>query len=124
MSAFFQNSGLFFALLGAAFATLMAGIGSAIGVGKAGVAASGVLAEEPSLFGKVLIFQLLPATQGIYGLLVGILIPSKSLIDKDILSLLNSIQNNHIIFPIILTRLKASFSLIGSLKSFLGSLII
>ncbi|WP_316607470.1 V-type ATP synthase subunit K [uncultured Ruminococcus sp.] len=76
MSAFFQNSGLFFALLGAAFATLMAGIGSAIGVGKAGVAASGVLAEEPSLFGKVLIFQLLPATQGIYGLLVGILILS------------------------------------------------
>ena len=32
----------------------MAGIGSAIGVGKAGVAAAGVLAEEPSLFGKVL----------------------------------------------------------------------
>lgn len=76
MSEFFQNSGLFFALLGAAVATLMAGIGSAIGVGKAGVAASGVLAEEPSLFGKVLIFQLLPATQGIYGLLVGILILS------------------------------------------------
>ena len=76
MSEIFQNSGLFFALLGAAVATLMAGIGSAIGVGKAGVAASGVLAEEPSLFGKVLIFQLLPATQGIYGLLVGILILS------------------------------------------------
>ena len=76
MSEFFQNSGLFFALLGAAVATLMAGIGSAIGVGKAGVAASGVLAEDPSLFGKVLIFQLLPATQGIYGLLVGILILS------------------------------------------------
>ena len=76
MSELLQNSGLFFALLGAAVATLMAGIGSAIGVGKAGVAASGVLAEEPSLFGKVLIFQLLPATQGIYGLLVGILILS------------------------------------------------
>ena len=76
MSEFFSNSGLFFALLGAAIATLMAGIGSAIGVGKAGVAAAGVLAEEPSLFGKVLIFQLLPATQGIYGLLVGFLILS------------------------------------------------
>ena len=76
MEAFVNNSGLFFALLGAALATLMAGIGSAIGVGKAGVAAAGVLAEEPSLFGKVLIFQLLPATQGIYGLLVGFLILS------------------------------------------------
>ena len=76
MTEVFVNSGLFLALFGAALATLLAGIGSAIGVGKAGVAASGVLAEEPSLFGKVIIFQLLPATQGIYGLLIGILILS------------------------------------------------
>jgi len=76
MTEILNNSGLFLALLGAAIATLMAGIGSAIGVGRAGVAAAGVLAEEPSLFGKVLIFQLLPATQGIYGLLVGFLILS------------------------------------------------
>ena len=76
MTEILNNSGLFLALLGAAIATFMAGIGSAIGVGKAGVAAAGVLAEEPSLFGKVLIFQLLPATQGIYGLLVGFLILS------------------------------------------------
>jgi V/A-type H+-transporting ATPase subunit K len=76
MTEILNNSGLFLALLGAAVATFLAGIGSAIGVGRAGVAASGVLAEEPSLFGKVLIFQLLPATQGIYGLLVGFLILS------------------------------------------------
>ena len=76
MSEILNNSGLFFALLGAAFATFFAGIGSAIGVGKAGVAAAGVLAEDPSMFGKVLIFQLLPATQGIYGLLVAFLIMS------------------------------------------------
>lgn len=76
MSEIFNNSGLFFALLGAAIATFMAGIGSAIGVGRAGVAAAGVLAEDPSMFGKVLIFQLLPATQGIYGLLVAFLILS------------------------------------------------
>lgn len=66
-------SGLFLAVLGAAIATFMAGIGSSIGVGKAGVAAAGVLAEEPSLFSKVLILMLLPATQGIYGLLVAFL---------------------------------------------------
>ena len=76
MSEILNNSGLFLALLGAAFATFMAGIGSAIGVGKAGIAAAGVLSEQPDLFGKVLIFQLLPATQGIYGLLVGFLILS------------------------------------------------
>ena len=66
-------SGLFLAILGAAIATFMAGIGSSIGVGKAGVAAAGVLSEEPSLFSKVLILMLLPATQGIYGLLVAFL---------------------------------------------------
>lgn len=71
-----DNLGLFFALLGAAIATFLAGTGSAIGVGKAGVAAAGVLAEDPSKFGKVLILQLLPATQGIYGLLVAFLILS------------------------------------------------
>lgn len=66
--------GLFLAVSGAAIATFMAGIGSSIGVGKAGVAAAGVLAEESSLFSKVLILMLLPATQGIYGLLVAFLI--------------------------------------------------
>lgn len=71
-----MDLGLFFAVLGAAFATFFAGIGSAIGVGKAGIAAAGVLTEDPSKFGKVLIFQLLPATQGIYGLLVAFLILS------------------------------------------------
>ncbi|MDD5923881.1 MAG: V-type ATP synthase subunit K [Clostridia bacterium] len=70
----FSNSGLFLALLGAAFATTLAGIGSAIAVGRAGTAAAGVLTEDPSKFGKVLIFELLPATQGIYGLLIGFLI--------------------------------------------------
>ena len=73
-----MDLGLFFAVLGAAFATFFAGIGSAIGVGKAGIAAAGVLTEDPSKFGKVLIFQLLPATQGIYGLLVAFLILSRS----------------------------------------------
>lgn len=71
-----DSLGLFFALLGAAFATFLAGAGSAIGVGKAGIAAAGVLSEDPSKFGKVLVLQLLPATQGIYGLLVSFLILS------------------------------------------------
>ena len=62
--------GLAFALLGAASAALFAGIGSAIGTGRAGQAAAGVLTEDPSLFSKVLILQLLPGTQGIYGLLI------------------------------------------------------
>lgn len=63
--------GSVFALLGASLAVILPGMGSAYGVGVAGQAASGVVSEDPSKFAKVLIMQLLPGTQGIYGLLVG-----------------------------------------------------
>ncbi|NBK77511.1 V-type ATP synthase subunit K [bacterium D16-76] len=63
--------GIVFALAGAVLAALMGGIGSAVGVGMTGQAAAGVVTEDPSQFGKVLILQLLPGTQGIYGLLIG-----------------------------------------------------
>lgn len=69
--------GLVFALTGAAIAVFMAGAGSAIGVGIAGQAASGVVTEDPGKFAQVLIMQLLPGTQGIYGLLVGFITLSK-----------------------------------------------
>ena len=65
-----MSLGVVVALLGAALAVILAGMGSAYGVGVAGQAASGVVAEDPSQFAKVLILQLLPGTQGIYGLLV------------------------------------------------------
>lgn len=72
MEGFDWNSlGIVFALVGAVLAVLMAGIGSAVGVGQAGQAAAGAVTENPSLFGKVLVLQLLPGTQGIYGLLIG-----------------------------------------------------
>lgn len=66
-----------YALVGAAVAVLFAGMGSSIGVGTAGQAASGVVSQDPGKFGKVLIMQLLPGTQGIYGLLVGFITLSK-----------------------------------------------
>ena len=69
--------GIVYALLGAAVAVFLAGTGSAIGVGIAGQAASGVVTEDPSKFAKVLIMQLLPGTQGIDGLLVGFITLSK-----------------------------------------------
>lgn len=58
------------AVLGATVAAFLAGVGSAKGVGIAGEAASGVITEDPSKFGKALILQALPGTQGIYGLIV------------------------------------------------------
>ncbi len=65
-----MSFGIVLALIGAALAALMAGIGSAVGVGMAGQAAAGVVTEDPQKFSKVLILQLLPGTQGIYGLLI------------------------------------------------------
>ncbi len=65
-----DKMGIVFALLGAAAAALLAGAGSAVGVGMAGEAGSGVVTEDPTKFGKVLLLQLLPGTQGIYGLLI------------------------------------------------------
>lgn len=68
-----ENIGIVLAVLGAALAALLAGAGSAVGVGRAGEAAAGVVTEDPSKFSKVLILQLLPGTQGIYGLLIAFL---------------------------------------------------
>lgn len=72
-----SNMGLAFAILGAAFAAFFAGIGSAKGVGTVGEAAAGLVSQDPSKFSKALILQLLPGTQGLYGLLVAVLLLSK-----------------------------------------------
>ena len=66
--------GTFLAILGAALAAGLAGIGSAIGVGMGGQAAAGVTSEDPDKFGSCLILQLLPGTQGIYGLLIAFIV--------------------------------------------------
>lgn len=55
---------------------LLCGIGSALGLYKTGTAAAGVLGEDPKKFGKVLVLVLLPATQGIYGFIIGIIASS------------------------------------------------
>lgn len=69
-----NSLGVVLALLGASLSVLLAGIGSAIGVGMGGEAAAGVVSEDPSKFGKVLLMQLLPGTQGIYGLLIAVFV--------------------------------------------------
>mgnify|MGYP000591393522 FL=1 len=62
-----NNGGFILGALGVALAAGMSGIGSAKGVGIAGEAAAGLLSEQPEKFGKALILQLLPGTQGLYG---------------------------------------------------------
>lgn len=82
-----MTTGTFIALLSASLATILAGIGSAIGVSMAGQAAAGVTSEDPDKFGKVLILQLLPGTQGIYGLLIAFIVFLRIQLFGDMLAL-------------------------------------
>jgi len=66
--------GMFFALAGAVVAVTLACVGSAKGVGIASEAAAAVIIDDPSKFAKLLILQLLPGTQGLYGLVVAVMI--------------------------------------------------
>ncbi len=66
----FLNSGWVLAMLGAALAVGLACVGSAKGTGLVGEAASGLLSEDNSKFGSLLVLQILPGTQGLYGFVV------------------------------------------------------
>ena len=70
MEFLFQNTGLAIGLLGAGLAACLAGAGSGIGTGIAGQAGTGLVAEDPAKFGKIMILQVIPGTQGLYGLVV------------------------------------------------------
>ncbi|MDD5668556.1 MAG: V-type ATP synthase subunit K [Candidatus Omnitrophica bacterium] len=62
-----MDLGLLIALIGAAMAVFLCGIGSSVGVGIVGQAANGVLSEDPDKFGNMLLLVALPGTQGVYG---------------------------------------------------------
>lgn len=64
--------------LAGALSVILPGYGSAKVLGRLGQVASGIMAEDPSMFGKLLILQALPGTQGIYGLLGWFMIMNQS----------------------------------------------
>ncbi len=69
MAAFIELfGGIGLAFLGAALAVGLCCIGSAKGTGLVGEAATGVISEAPENFSKCLILQVLPGTQGLYGM--------------------------------------------------------
>lgn len=69
-----MEMGHFYALLGAALAILLSGIGSSIGVGRAGQAASALMSKDPAKFGNAMVLQLLPSSQGLYGFVVAFMV--------------------------------------------------
>ncbi len=62
--------GMALGLLGAGLAAALSCVGSAKGTGIAGEAGAGLMTEDPSKFGKALILQVIPGTQGLYGIVV------------------------------------------------------
>ena len=71
MSAFLEQfGGIGLAFLGAALAVGLCCVGSARGTGMTGEAAAGLLSTAPEHFSKCLILQVIPGTQGLYGLVV------------------------------------------------------
>ena len=77
MSFMESIGGLAIGLLGAALAALLACIGSAKGTGIAGEAGAGLVSEDPSKFGKAMIMQVIPGTQGLYGFVIWFLAQSQ-----------------------------------------------
>ena len=75
MSDFFvENGGTILTVLAVAVAVFLSGIGSAKGVGMAGEATAALTVDQPDKFGKALVLQLLPGTQGLYGFVIGFFI--------------------------------------------------
>jgi len=72
-----MTTGYAIAMAGIALCVLLCGVGSCIGLFKTGSAAAGVLSENPKQYGKLMVLVLLPATQGIYGFIIGIIASSK-----------------------------------------------
>ena len=70
MSFLESFGGLALALLGSGLAVGLSCVGSAKGTGIAGEAGTGLLCEDPSKSGKAMVLQLLPGTQGLYGMVV------------------------------------------------------
>jgi V/A-type H+-transporting ATPase subunit K len=69
-----MGMGTAIAFIGVALSVFMAGSGSAIGIGAAGRAAAGVLADKPERYTTNLLLVALPSTQGIYGLVGALLV--------------------------------------------------
>jgi V/A-type H+-transporting ATPase subunit K len=61
-------------LFAAAISVTLSGFGSAKGVSIAGQTSAGVSSENPEINSKLMVLQILPGTQGIYGFLIAVII--------------------------------------------------
>lgn len=69
----YEYGGIILAVIGMALVVAIPGMKSGIGVSQVGQAATSVLVDEPEKFGKALLLQMMPASQGLYGFVIAIL---------------------------------------------------
>jgi len=74
MNQFIENLPLIMTIFGITASILLAGIGSAKGGAMVGKAAAALISEQPEKFGQSLVLQMMSASQGLYGFIVGFLI--------------------------------------------------
>lgn len=106
MAVLAQNGGVVFGILGAALAVLLGGLGSARGVQMAGEAAAGLVIDEPEKFGKAMVLQLLPGTQGLYGFVIGLFIMFRLRVD---MSLIEGLYYTMVALPVGIVGLKSAY---------------
>ena len=74
MNQFIENLPLIMTILGITASILLSGIGSARGATMVGKAAAALISDQPEKFGQSLVLQMMSASQGLYGFIVGFLI--------------------------------------------------
>ena len=67
------DTGIGLIAIGAGLAVGLTGLGAGMAEKDGGAAAVGAITEDPSLFGKAMLFMVLPETIVIFGLVVAIL---------------------------------------------------
>ena len=65
------------AFLGIFLAIAFCCLGSAKGIGMVGEAGAGLMTEDPSRFPQILILEIIPSTNGVYGFVAGMLVITK-----------------------------------------------
>jgi len=78
VTQYFLQTGAGWTVIGAMFAVMFGGVGSARGIRIAGGQAAGVMSEKPELFGKLLVLMALPGTQGFYGFIIAIFMAAQT----------------------------------------------
>ena len=74
MQMFVDNLPLILTVAGIFLSIVMTGVGSAKGANMIGKAAAALISEQPEKFGQSLVLQMMSASQGLYGFIIGFLI--------------------------------------------------